>query len=289
MDERLPQSPVPLYFRIATAIETAIAGGEYAPGDYLPSEQQLAERFGVSLITVRSAMAGLIDKGLVERRRGKGTMVVERSARAVWELGWLTDLISSVLKSTLDVIEIGNVKAPAWVAKRLGLVPEETVHHMRTVRRAVQRSNEPFMTTDLYHPREIGAALKRADFRGAGEQSQLVVMTLERKCGVTIGSVRQTMSAQVADRDAQKLLGVDAGTALLVVTRDYFAEDGRIVQTGQSRYRTDHYEYVLNLARSTGRRVNSTASRDVAASLPRRAKRGGSYAKLRQRSEESER
>lgn len=254
MARHLPESPVPLYVRIATSIEASIASGEYEVGHYLPSEKELANRFGVSLITVRSAMASLIDKGLVERHRGKGTIVAQPSVRAVWELGWLSDLITSVLASHLDVVRMGNAKTPAWAARRLGLRPGAHAHHMRTVRRAIQRSNEPFMTTDLYHPVEIGAALERVDFQTSGGQSQLVVMTLEKKCGITISSVRQTMSAESADRDAQKLLGVAPGTALLVVTRDYFSVEGRVVQTGRSRYRTDNYEYVLNLARAVGRR-----------------------------------
>ena len=260
MDQRLVQSPVPLYFRIANALQAAIASGQYSPGDYLPSERQLAQRFGVSLITVRGAMASLIDKGLVERHRGKGTMVVQASGRAVWELGWLSDLITSVLVSRLDVIQMESVKAPPWVHRRFGIKGGELVHHMKTVRRAVQRGNEPFMTTDLYHPKEIGARLKRSDFSTPGDQNQLVVMTLEKKCGVVIGGVRQTMGAEGADRDASKLLGVKIGTALLVVTRDYFSAEGRIVQTGRSRYRTDNYEYVLNLARSAGRRPAVTPS-----------------------------
>lgn len=151
-------------------------------------------------------------------------------------------------------MEMANVKAPGWVQRRLGIKPGDLIHHMRTVRRAIQRANEPFMTTDLYHPREIGARLKRTDFMSQGAQNQLVVMALEKKCGITIGSVRQTMSAELADRDGAKLLGVKIGIALLVVTRDYFSTEGRLVQTGRSRYRTDNYEYVLNLARSVARR-----------------------------------
>lgn len=247
-------SPIPLYFQIANALEAAIVGGEYAVGEYLPSEKELAKGFAVSLITVRGAMAGLIEKGLVERRRGIGTVVLAPGGRAVWELGWIGSLITPVAGSKLEILSMGSTRAPTWVAHRLGIRPGEMVHSMRTVRRAVQRSDEAFLTTDLFHQREIGAFLKRADFRSTEGQNQLVIMTLEKKCGITIGSVRQTMSAEKADRDAKKLLGVPIGSPLLVVTRDYFTTEGRLVQTGRSRYRTENYEYVLNLGRTVGRR-----------------------------------
>jgi GntR family transcriptional regulator len=247
-------SPVPLYFSISAAIEAGIAKNEFPVGAFLPSERELAQRFGVSLITIRAAMAALIDKGLVERQRGKGTVVVARSETTVWELGWLTSLITSVITSKLDLVSMGNVRAPAWVAARMNLSAGGMVHFMRTVRRGVRRSDEPFITTDLYHPLEIGARLRKADFQSQDAQKNLVIDTVERKTGIGVATVRQTMSAEAADRDARKLLGVQIGSPLLVVVRDYFDADGRLVQTGRSRYRTDNYEYVLNLARSAGRR-----------------------------------
>ena len=248
----LGRPPVPLYFSIANELERQIASGDFAVGAFLPSEKELAARFGVSLITIRAAMAALIDKGLVRRERGKGTLVSARSESAVWELGWLSDLITSVVTSRLDIVTMGNTKPPPWVAARMG--PQRQVHFMRTVRRAVQRSNQPFLTTDLYHPAEIGAVLRKSDFLAEDAQRQLAIMTVERKCGLRVASVRQTMTAEAADNDAKKLLGVDLRSPLLVVIRDYFDTEGRLVQTGRSRYRTDNYDYVLNLARSNARR-----------------------------------
>lgn len=247
----ITRSPMPLYYQVANEIETAIVAGDYAKGSYLPSEKQLARQFGVSVITVRSAMSALIDKGMVERQRGKGTVVTEKS-NSVWELGWLSELITSVLASRLDVISAKNVKAPSWVARRFGIPTGETVHFMSTVRRAAHRGNEPFMTTELYHPREIGERLTKCDFEDVDVQRQLVIMTVEERCRIRIASVRQTMSAELAEEPTCSLLQMERGRPLLVVTRDYFRSDGRLVQTGRSRYRTDHYEYVLNIARGHG-------------------------------------
>jgi GntR family transcriptional regulator len=259
------RSAAPLYQQMAGVLEDAIVRGEYAADTYLPGEKDLARRFNVSLITVRAAMSVLIDKGLIERRRGKGTIVRDRSMNGVWELGWLGNLVTSVLGSKLEIVIDQNITGPHWATSRLNTCAGEPIHFMRTVRRAVQRNDEAFMTTDLYHRKEIGEALEQVDFANQNIQQKLIIMTVERVCKLAITNVRQTMSAETADHEAGEILGVKAGSPLLVVTRDYFSHDGTVIQTGRSRYRTDNYEYVLNVARSEGRR-NTKA---IHGSIPR--------------------
>jgi len=264
----LTRSPIPLYFQIANQIEAKIGSGEYPAGGFLPPERDLARQFGVSLITVRGAMKSLLDKGLIDRLPGKGTLVLQREARAVWELGWLSELITTVLPSRLEIISMGTSPSPAWVAARFGLQPRAQVHAMQTIRRAVQRADEPFMTTELYHPASIGTHLRRRDFESNAAQTKLVIMTVEAKCGVSIAGARQTMTAERADRKTARLLHIHASHPLLVVTRDYFDATGRLVQTGLSRYRTDHYEYVLNVSRAVGRAARPLAHGSDRSSAP---------------------
>ena len=71
-------SVIPLYKQIVRALSDSIANGTYRPGDKLPTEAELIEQFGVSRITVRSAIKEMEDAGLVERARGKGTFVLEQ-------------------------------------------------------------------------------------------------------------------------------------------------------------------------------------------------------------------
>ena len=70
-----PTASTPLYTQLMDTIEQQILSGERAPGERLPTEGALAQEFGVSLITVRHAMSGLCEKGLVDRKQGKGTFV----------------------------------------------------------------------------------------------------------------------------------------------------------------------------------------------------------------------
>lgn len=70
-----PSSSTPLYLQLMEVIERQIITGERESGERLPTEGELAHQFGVSIITVRHAMGGLCERGLVERKQGKGTFV----------------------------------------------------------------------------------------------------------------------------------------------------------------------------------------------------------------------
>lgn len=75
-------APLPAYRRIAEAVTAAIEGGEYPPGTLLPSEQALADRFGVTRPTVRQGLAELRATGVITVVNGKGAIVADPSARA---------------------------------------------------------------------------------------------------------------------------------------------------------------------------------------------------------------
>lgn len=244
------RSPIPLYHQIATTLEGEITSGAIAENSMLPSEKELAKRFGVSLVTVRAAMRSLSDQRLIDRQPGKGTIVLGTQARAVWELGWLNDLVASVTPSHLEIVSMGTTTAPSWVAQRFGVERGTRVHQMDTIRFLRSEKNQPFLTTRIYHPRDIAASFHRRDFQSEAMQGQWVIGVVEAKCGLKVTNVRQTMSAKLADEDVASRLQIDIGMPVLEVTRDYFDASGRLIQTGRSLYRSDRFEYVLNLSRS---------------------------------------
>src|ERR1700680_3661668 len=79
-------SPVPLYFQVAQHIEKAIQSGAVGPGTHIDNEIQLAGELGLSRPTMRQALQYLVDKGLLVRRPGVGTRVVQSKVRRPLEL-----------------------------------------------------------------------------------------------------------------------------------------------------------------------------------------------------------
>ena len=74
-------SPVPLYFQVAQHLEHLIESGELATGTRLENEIDLADQLGLSRPTMRRAMQYLVDRGLLVRKRGVGTQVVNAKVR----------------------------------------------------------------------------------------------------------------------------------------------------------------------------------------------------------------
>lgn len=70
-----PQSPIPLYRQLADILSEKIKSGQYAPGDRILSENELAKGYGIGRPTARQATEALIRKGLLTRKRGAGTFV----------------------------------------------------------------------------------------------------------------------------------------------------------------------------------------------------------------------
>ena len=68
-------SVIPLYEQVANALRGDIQGGAFDATKRLPTEEELAEKYGISRITVRRAVGDLVEEGLVEKKQGKGTFI----------------------------------------------------------------------------------------------------------------------------------------------------------------------------------------------------------------------
>src|SRR6267143_4630716 len=101
-----------LYEQIVQQIEESILKGDLKPGDQLPAERELAQRFGVSRTAVREAVKALREKGLVEAFSGRGTFITDGTTQAV--------------RQSLDLmVRIGQQEGSAHLAElRLILEPE---------------------------------------------------------------------------------------------------------------------------------------------------------------------
>ncbi|MCL2418951.1 MAG: GntR family transcriptional regulator [Conexibacteraceae bacterium] len=154
-----------LYRRIAEQLREAIYRGELAPGERLPSEQELMDRHDVSRNTVRLALAALTSEGLIASSQGRGSFVREHAPLRF--LASQTDSRQRRARSTRDAfmsdvteqgrvgglhIEVAIVRADATIAAPLELDEGSSV----VVRRRVQSvDDEPYATADTYFPLEL--------------------------------------------------------------------------------------------------------------------------------------
>jgi GntR family transcriptional regulator len=130
----------PFYAQVATALRDEIHAGRYQPGDQLPSERELRERFGVSGNTIRAAIVQLRAEGLVTSHQGRGVFITEhatlrRLSTDITEARGFYSMLDRMGKQPATVTEVTRGPASEEVADALGVpVGEEVVIRARILR-----------------------------------------------------------------------------------------------------------------------------------------------------------
>jgi DNA-binding GntR family transcriptional regulator len=130
------ESYEPAYAQLANILRHSMATGALRPGDQLPSEAQLVERYHVSPMTVRRAINILVDQGVVIAEQGRGTFVkpVAMSA-ATFQLGQLQDLFNNPDHTTVTILEACVIAADERVARKLAIdVGQRTIYIRRLLK-----------------------------------------------------------------------------------------------------------------------------------------------------------
>lgn len=126
----------PAYAQLVSILRHSMATGILRPGDQLPSEAQLCERYGVSPMTVRRAINLLVDQGMVMAEQGRGTFVKTIAiGEATFSLKNLQDLLNDTDHTTVNVLEASIVRADERVARKLEIqLGQRTVYIRRILR-----------------------------------------------------------------------------------------------------------------------------------------------------------
>jgi GntR family transcriptional regulator len=207
---------VPLHRQLFLVLHDEIGRGALAVGDALPTEQSLCDQFGVSRITVRRALADLAEAGLIERRHGIGSFVIEHSPlRSPDAAGSYMDEIRQVdFETEVDVIEVDERTLPRAIAERLDS-RERGLHVLRL--RRERRTGEPLMITEAWLPVELAGKLTELEFARAPLHQLL------QDAGVRLESLEHELTAEIAGPRTASLLGTAIGAPLIRMNRVAFA------------------------------------------------------------------
>src|SRR5437667_137685 len=110
-DELEPVRKTRIYEEVASQIQRLISEGRLRPGDHLPPERELAERFGVSRTSVRDAIRVLELMGLLEPRQGEGTVVRDLSPDSLvnplhWRVAGDRRILDAIRRRDADAAEV---------------------------------------------------------------------------------------------------------------------------------------------------------------------------------------
>jgi len=233
-------SSVPLYQQLQSQLERLILDGTWRLKEPLPSETLLAERLQISVMTVRQAMAQLVNKGLIYREKGRGTFVTPQSLDHHLQRleSFSEDMQGRGLRPDSQTLVFEITTAPPEIAEQLYISPRARVLHLKRLRlvegRAVALHDAYITRTDI----------TRADLERRGSLYAL----LESK-GISLLEADETLEAIAADAEVAQQLSIEEGAPLLKATRISWDRTHTPIEHVVALYLADFYRYTVRLRR----------------------------------------
>lgn len=246
---RLRPAASPRYARLAELLQGEIRAGRLRVGARVPGELELVERYGVSRHTVREALRRLSDQGLIERRRGAGTVVTARSPRApvVQVVHSPSELMSYPASSRLFPLSSQAIQLDPELAQLLGCPVGESWFRVQALRRLRPRA-VAIAWSDIYLRPEFSAVAAEVG-RHAGPLYELI----EARFGLRVEQVDVDIRAGLLGAGHAAELGVEAGAAALAVVRRYRDARGRCVLLTVAEHPAELFTYSFALRRGETR------------------------------------
>jgi GntR family transcriptional regulator len=233
----------PLYQQIKALITQSLQSGEWKPGELIPSEVELANRFKVSQGTVRKAIDELAAENLVVRRQGKGTFVApHHEARAQYRFLRLMPDAGDPHSPDNKILEVKRLRAPAEVARLLDIKSGDSVIFIRRVQ---SFDGAPTIVEELWLP---GTLFKGLTAERLVEYKGPMYGLFETEFGTRMIRATEKIRAVSADEGIAELLKIKQNTPLLSVERVSYTYGDKPVEVRRGLYLTDrhHYQNELN-------------------------------------------
>ena len=236
------QSPVPLYYQLAEAIEARIAAGEWQPGDRLPAERDLAAQAGISRMTARQALTWLARRGAIEVRHGIGTFVAQPKLTSdpLHLLGFTEQMMATGGTVTSAVLAQEVIAAPAAVAIALRLDPGTDVVRIMRLR---SLDDTPMLLETSYFPHARCAGIERHDL-----SHRSLYALLDSEYGIRLTHARQTVEAVAANAFESGLFGIEPGAPMLLLEGVASTHEGEAGEHFKAAYRGDRFKFALRAA-----------------------------------------
>ena len=236
---KLEPGPIPLHHQVFRDLSAALDGDEWKPGDRMPTERDLAERYGCSLITVRHALGELVREGRIERTRGRGTFVAQ--PRIERDIAGSMSFAEEMQRRGLDpatrlitgrIEPAGNV-----VGAVLGLDADAPIVYLERVRLG---GGEPLILEQARLPAERFPGLLAFDF-----EHRSLYDILGERYGTRVVHARESVEPVSLHAREAKLLGVATRSLALQIDGVAFGADESPIETARSFVRGDRTRYYL--------------------------------------------
>lgn len=235
----------PLYREVKAALVASLAAGEWPPGEALPSETRLAERFGVSIGTLRKAVDELVAERVLVRQQGRGTFVATHGPRRL--LFHFFHIVRDDGEKELpepELLAFERGRAEPGEAARLAIAAGDRVFRIRNL---LKLGGEPVVLDAIVLPQALFPDLTEKIFR---ERDETIYGLYQTRYGINVVRAVERLKACLADRPTARVLGVAAGAPLLRIDRLALTYHDRPVELRTSLVDTSGHQYLSDLGKT---------------------------------------
>ena len=235
-------SHIPYYHQLIEIIKHNIREGVWEPGDQIPSEMELCEKFGVSRTVVRQALRELETENIIDKRKGKGTFVAKPkiSEGLIQKLtGFYQDMIERGMEPKTKVLFQEIIPATKTIAGYLD-IPEGT--NVVEIKRLRYIHDEPIQVVTTYVPLQISPNLHNVDL-----SDRSLYEYLESENNIKIYRGKRYIEAVLANHEEAELLEIEEGDPLVMLDSISYTKTGGIVEYFHALHRGDRSRFEVEL------------------------------------------
>lgn len=231
-------TPIPIYLQIEEKVRGLVNSGELRPLDKLPSENELAERFDVSRMTVRKSLDRLVGEGVLFRQPGRGTFVAPpKIGHGIsTSLSFSAAMESLGLRHDTKVLEADTMLAPENIGPALGQHAGSMVVFIRRLRSV---EDEPAALHTSYLPMRFSAILEK-DLTGS-------LMDLMINVGARVARSRDTVESVSATGEDALWLEVPEEAPLIRIEGLATSIDQQPLRYTEALYRGDRFRFSCDI------------------------------------------
>lgn len=235
---------VPLYKEVKRVLTHSLAQGEWQPGAPLPSEAKLAQRYGVSIGTLRKAIDELVAEGVVVRRQGSGTFISSHGAnRLMFHFFHIVPREGDKQYPRTATLAFRRARAEAAEAAKLGLAAGDPVLRIRNL---LSLADKPVILDDLVLPQRLFPELSE---RILTARDNTIYHLYQTRYGINVLRTSERLRATLAGADVAPLLGLRKGAPLLEIDRVAYTYHAAPVELRRSLVNTAEHDYFSDLGK----------------------------------------
>lgn len=236
-------SPLPRYFQLKEILRERIRSGEWKPGELIPSERELSEKYGISRMTARQAITDLVNEGIFYREQGKGTFVSQRkiTQQLIHLTGFTEDIRARGQRPGTKVLSATMHPADEESAEKLRINQGTPIFRLQRLRLA---DDEP-----------LAIELSQISFKGCEKlleedlEHNSLYRLLEAKYGISLMEADQELEAGLTGSEEAQLLKISIARPVLFTRRVTYTDRNQPIEYAKAVYCGNKYTFYTHMKR----------------------------------------